>query len=232
MKYETDAQKTIAIKLMMVRGAYQNMKRHDDCVNGLIPFDDYVNECQILNKQSHQRFINKWLHTYPDTKTVYMIPNPARQWFLKHFDDTIDELIADIEFLVSVHNFKMPSEKVVKDAMIYTFGCNHGDTQLRTKITIKQLSYQNGYQINIGGLNDNDKSYGLILPYKTLPKNTNELIDDLCILNYPNIVSNQSFGTDINPNQLFLHHANDIEIDLNLSPVSITTNLIKSKNKL
>ena len=99
------------------------------------------------------------------------------------------------------------------------------------KITIKSLSYQNGFQINIGGLDDNDKSYGLILPYKTLPENVNDLIDDLCILNYPHIISKNSFGTDINPNQLFLHHAKDIEIDLTLSPVSIMSNLKKSKNK-
>jgi hypothetical protein len=232
MKYETEAQKRIAKKLMMVRGAYQNMKRHDDCVNGLIPFDDYVKECELLNKESHQRFINKWLHTYPDTKTVLTNPNPARQWFLKNFDDTIDKLIADVEFLVSVHSFRMINEKIIKDALIYSSGSYHGDTKMRTVITIKALPYQNGFQINIGGLDDNDVPYGLILPYKTLPKNTNELIDDLCILNYPHLVSNQSFGTDINPNQLFLHHAKDVKIDLELLPVSITTNLIKSKNKL
>jgi hypothetical protein len=194
--------------------------------------EQYHEHHQALDKKANETYQNKWLHTYPNTKTIYLIPNPARQWFLKNFDDTIDNLIADIEYLVSVHKFKMPTEKIVKDAMIYTFGTCQGDTKLRTKIIIKSLPYQNGFQINIGGLDDNDKSYGLILPYKTLPKNTNELIDDLCILNYPIIVSNQSFGTDINPNQLFLHHAKDVEIDLELSPVSITTNLTKSQNKL
>ena len=114
---KTESQNKITKQLLMVRGAFNNMQKYNDCVNGLISLDDYTKECEILNKESHQNYIKKWSND-----------SNARQWFLNNFTDTIDQLIADIEYLTSVHKFSMPTEKIVKNSLIYTFGVNHGDT--------------------------------------------------------------------------------------------------------